>query len=395
MLSSNRRLLVIDDEVQICELVAEVAENVGFEVAQATTHETFRRYCREFAPSVIILDLAMPDGDGVELLRFLSDTRSEASIVLISGFDNRVLNAARKLGEEHGLKLIGALQKPISILELETLLSAFPRETEDLSAGELMEALNGDQIEVHYQPKVHQRNCTQFAIDEVEALVRWRHPTRGLLTPAAFLDLARRDNLMLPLTRLVSGQALRQVAAWQREGRELAVALNLEPHLLTNLGLPDEFAEMARSHGVPAERVTLEITERGVMEDPVTAIDILTRFRLKGFFLSIDDFGTGFSSLAQIYRMPFSELKIDQSFVRDVTTSEEARVIVATTTNMAHGMKLSVCAEGVEDMETCAFLRSCGCEKFQGYLVSRPVDGESIVAMGPAWNPETVDAVME
>ncbi len=385
---SYKRLLVIDDEKGMCDFVAQVAEDRGFETASATTYREFKEMCHEFRPTYIVMDLAMPDGDGVELLRFLSAEHNKATIVLISGFDKKVLNTARQLGEEQGLDIVGALQKPIAIADLEAMISATPYLREEALIGEFADALKAGQLTVFYQPKVSLNLGPEHSIEDVEALVRWQHPERGLLTPDAFLGIAERANLLLPLTRAVAKQAFAQVSAWKEKGLEMSVAVNVAPQLLTNLELPDEIAELARENGVPTERVMLEITEVGVMEDTHLAMDILARFRLKGFHLSLDDFGTGFSSLAQLYRMPFSELKIDQSFVRDVSESDEARVIVRTMTEMAHNLNLSVCAEGVEDRETLEFLMTCGCDKAQGYLISKPVPGDALIEMGSTWKFE-------
>ncbi len=387
MEKSYKRLLVIDDERGMCDLVVEVAEDRGFETESVTTHREFKELCHDFLPTFIVMDLAMPDGDGIELLRFLSAERNKATIVLISGFDKKVLNTARQLGEEQGLNIAGVLQKPIAIEDLEAMISVTPDLREEAMIEEFADALEGDQLTAFYQPKVSLTMGPDHPVEDVEALVRWQHPERGLLTPDAFLAIAGRANLLLPLTRAVARQAFAQVAAWEAKGLKMSVAVNVAPQLLTNLDLPDEIAELARENGVSTKRVILEITEVGVMEDTVLAMDILARFRLKGFHLSLDDFGTGFSSLAQLYRMPFSELKIDQSFVRDVSKSDEARVIVRTIAEMARNLNLLVCAEGVEDRETLEFLMTCGCDKAQGYLISKPVPGDALLEIGPVWNP--------
>lgn len=385
---SYKRLLVIDDEKDICDFVSRVAADRGFKTASAIVHKEFKRLYREFRPTFIVMDLAMPDGDGIELLRFLSAENSKATIVLISGFDKKVLTTARQLGEEQGLTVAGVLQKPIDVADLEAMISVTPDLREEALVGELAQALEADQLTIVYQPKARLGPAAAHAIEDVEALVRWQHPSRGLLPPKEFLGLAERANLLLPLTRAVAKQAFHQVKAWKNKGLDMSVALNISPQLLTNLDLPDEIAREARENGVSSNKVILEITEVGVMEDTHLAMDILTRFRLKGFRLSLDDFGTGFSSLSQLYRMPFSELKIDQSFVKDVSTSDEARVIVRTMVEMAHNLNLTVCAEGVEDRETLAFLKACGCDKAQGYFISRPLAGFAMIEFGSTWNPE-------
>ena len=195
----------------MCDFVAQVAEDRGFETASATTHREFKELCHEFRPTFIVMDLAMPDGDGVELLRFLSAEHNKATIVLISGFDKKVLNTARQLGEEQGLDIAGALQKPIAIEDLEEMISGTPDLREEALIGEFADALTADQLTVFYQPKVSLTIGPEHPIEDVEALVRWQHPERGLLTPDAFLGIAERANLLLPLTRAVAKQDGRSV----------------------------------------------------------------------------------------------------------------------------------------------------------------------------------------
>ena len=229
---SFKRLLVIDDEKDICDFVARVAEGRGFETASATAHGDFKRLYREFRPTFIVMDLAMPGCDGVELLRFLSVENSKSTIVLISGFDKKVLNTARQLGEEHGLNIAGVLQKPIEVADLEAMISSVPDLREEASIGELAEALDAGQLTVFYQPKARLGASADYAIEDVEALVRWQHPSRGLLPPNEFLGLAERGNLLLPLTRAVARQAFAQVKAWKRaeerlDGQELHLRMRL------------------------------------------------------------------------------------------------------------------------------------------------------------------------
>jgi len=376
--SSYKRLLAIDDEPAICEFVGEVARDIGFEIVTETTFDAFKRSYHEFQPTFIVTDLAMPDADGIEILRFLSAELSKATIILMSGFDEKILGTAERLAVEQGLNVAGVLQKPIAITELEALLTVAPDLAGGLTKADLLNALEEGHLTPYFQPKVV---CTGGAVrheGEAEALVRWQHPDHGLLSPALFLPLAEQADLLAPLTRAVAEQVFRQMRLWNEQGLEMSVAINVAPQLLTNLELPDEFATLAKDSGVDSKRVIIEITETGVMEDAMLATDILTRFRLKGFRLSLDDFGTGFSSLIHLYRMPFSELKIDQSFVNDVGHREEARLIVRTISEMAHNLNLSVCAEGVEDQEMLDFVRSIGCDKAQGYFFSRPIPGAEI-----------------
>lgn len=372
------RLLVIDDDLDVREFVTRVARDANYEVASTAHFGEFKQLYRKFNPTIVIMDLAMPDTDGVKLLRFLHAKKSKTEVILISGMDKKVLNSAKQVGQEHGLNMKGVLQKPIMIEELESLLAVPSYFAGSVTVHELDAAISNGQLVVHYQPKISLRSAANGSLREVEALVRWQHPVHGMLSPDRFLFAIQETGLLLSLTRVVVTSACRQIRKWSEFGKTMCVAVNIAPQLLTNLSLPDEIASLAEQNDVETSQLIIEITESGVMEDTARAMDILTRFRLKGFRLSLDDFGTGFSSLIHLYRMPFVELKIDQSFVRDVGANEEARVIVRATTEMAHQLNLSVCAEGVESEDDLNFLLLAGCDKAQGYFISRPIAGEQV-----------------
>ena len=373
-----KRLAVIDDDPGVCKFVSRIARDLGFEVATATQSEEFRRLCREFKPAVVVMDLGMPGVDGIEQLRFLVAELNGAEVILMSGFDKRVLNSARQVGEELGLSMKGVLPKPISVDELEKMLTTASHFEGSISARELASAIENGEIRPHFQPKALLQPAYGRPVNEVEALVRWHHPVHGLLTPDKFLPLAEETGLLLPMTHAVAIAACRQILDWDAAGMSMTVAINIAPQLLVNLSLPDEITALAADHGVECSRLILEITESGVMADVARAMDILTRFRIKGFLLSLDDFGTGFSSLIQLYRMPFGEIKIDRSFVKDISVNEEARVIVQATIELAHRLDLTACAEGVETLEDLRFLSQIGCDKAQGYFISKPIPGEKM-----------------
>ncbi len=367
------RLLVIDDEPDIRDFVKEVAEEMGFEVAEAESQAQVETALRSFSPSVIVLDLIMPEIDGVELLRFLAKKECRAHILLISGLDSKVLNTAQRLGSTLGLNMAGTLGKPMTVCVLEAALTKALQEGRRVTERDLKEALAGEQLLLHYQPKVSLKSEHVWDVEGVEALVRWQHPNHGFLPPDEFIPLAEETGLIGPLTDLVLKAALEQVRSWNNEGFPVSVSVNLSPHLLDDLELPDRIAELLKKYDLTGSALILEITESAVMEDAARTMDILTRFRLKGIELSLDDFGTGYSSLVQLHRMPFSELKIDKSFVMESNESEEAATIVRSITNVGHNLGLKVCAEGVEDGKALDLLRSVGCENAQGYFMSRPL----------------------
>jgi len=235
---------------------------------------------------------------------------------------------------------------------------------------ELRTALKSDQLVVHYQPKI---DLATGAVHSVEALVRWNHPTRGLLYPEAFLDLVEESGLMPALTRVVLAAALDQVAAWHAHGQPLTVAVNLSASSLVDVDLPRQVAAMLAARGVPPNTLQLEITEEFLMADRDRARSILTQMRNTGIQISVDDFGTGYSSLSYLRDLPIDELKLDRSFICPVADDDRTAALVASTIDLAHSLGLRMVAEGVETDEAYTELARLGCDQAQGFLMSRPV----------------------
>ncbi|MFI7597957.1 putative bifunctional diguanylate cyclase/phosphodiesterase [Actinoplanes sp. NPDC049681] len=241
---------------------------------------------------------------------------------------------------------------------------------------ELHEALAEDQLVLHYQPKMDLRDGT---VRGVEALVRWNHPTRGLLYPDAFLAAATDAGLMDRLTETVLRLALDQAYRWREAGHALTVAVNLSAHSLQDTTLPVRVATQLRERGLPGSAVQIEITEDALMGDRTHATAILSRLRALGVQIAIDDFGTGFSSLAYLRDLPVDELKLDRSFVAPVSTDRHAAALVASTIHLSHSLGLRMVAEGVEDDTTLGHLRREGCDQAQGYGICRPATAEALI----------------
>ncbi|MBI1824193.1 MAG: EAL domain-containing protein [Nitrospirae bacterium] len=236
--------------------------------------------------------------------------------------------------------------------------------------GELRQAIKQDQLFLLYQPQI---SLQTGRISGVEALVRWKHPQHGVVPPDQFILPAEQTGLIKPLTLWVLKEALRQCGVWQREGIQIGVAVNLSARNLLDPKLPDQISEILQTSKADPEWLELEITESVIMTDPLRAMDILTRLNKMGIRFSIDDFGTGYSSLSYLRRFPIDTLKIDRSFVKDITENPDDQAIVSAIIVMAHRLKLSVVAEGVETERQLAFLRSENCDSIQGYLFCRPV----------------------
>jgi EAL domain-containing protein (putative c-di-GMP-specific phosphodiesterase class I) len=218
--------------------------------------------------------------------------------------------------------------------------------------------------------------------------VRWQHPKLGLVMPDEFIPLAERSGLISGLTNCVLAQALRQVKTWNEQGLKLSCAVNLPPTLVTDLSFPDRLAALLAAHGLDGSQLVLEITETATMQDPTTTMDILTRLRVKRIGLALDDFGTGYSSLTQLYQMPFNEMKIDKSLVTNVPHSREANTMVGSLIELGHNLGLKICAEGVENRAALDLLAIMGCDRCQGFFISRAVPADFIPTFIDHWNRE-------
>jgi EAL domain-containing protein (putative c-di-GMP-specific phosphodiesterase class I) len=254
--------------------------------------------------------------------------------------------------------------------------------------GELREGIREGALVVHYQPKAE---ITTGRVHSVEALVRWQHPTRGLVPPDRFIPLAESAGMMAELTACVLDQSLAQLRRWLDDGHELRMAVNMSARNLHDLNFPSVVEEHLLRHGVEAGALELELTETSLLVEPARALVVLTELHRLGVRLAIDDFGTGYSSLAYLKRLPIHALKIDRSFVQDMTTNANDRVIVHSTIGLARNLGLEVVAEGVESNEAWAELQADGCDVAQGYLIARPMDSSAATDWIEQWAADGFD----
>jgi EAL domain-containing protein (putative c-di-GMP-specific phosphodiesterase class I)/ActR/RegA family two-component response regulator len=379
---TSNRLLVVDDEPAIGALVADVAERLGYEVCVTDSASGFLEHSRRWRPTHIAMDLMMPDATGVDLMSHLAAEKSTARILLMSGVDVRVLEAARRIGVERGLKVEGALTKPIRGAELRAALQLIRSTDEWLGPAVVMGALERDEFVLWFQPKIELQT---YRVVGLEALARWEHPTRGLISPGDFIPFVEDSALIDELTHSLSAKLCRHLSAWSAEGVRLDVALNISARNLHDGHLANTLEAECRRVGVPPEQITLELTETAAMQDAVQLTDVVTRLRLKGFRLSIDDFGTGYSSLVQLHRLPFCELKIDRAFIANCTTSAESRSIVDVVIDLGHRLGMTVVAEGVEASDALELLADRQCDQAQGYFIARPMPANEVIAWVTAW----------
>jgi diguanylate cyclase (GGDEF)-like protein len=242
---------------------------------------------------------------------------------------------------------------------------------------DLRQAPRNGELALHYQPKLDIRNGR---VTQAEALLRWQHPQFGSVSPAEFIVLAERTGSIQLLTNWVIEEALRQLAEWARRGLVLQLSVNISADDLVDSNLADRVSALLKLYRVPAEQLIFEITESAIMREPEQSLKVLNRLREFGISLSVDDFGTGYSSLAHLKRLPVQELKIDQSFVRDLDETSEDAVIVRSTIEMSHNLGLKVVAEGVEYEHSLRLLEHWQCDTAQGYLISRPLNAVAFEA---------------
>lgn len=393
------RILLLDDEPFMLELNSHLLATLGY--SAVSTHGNAAAALASFdeprgPPDLILLDLNMPDMDGIEFTRHLVEKGYAGSLALISGENERTLQAVSTLVQAHHLKWLGFLRKPVSLQALAALLTKWSppasRQTSAVkaaySADEVRAAIANGELVNYYQPKV---SLDDGRVVGVETLVRWQHPTDGLVFPDQFIGVAEAHGLIDELTRVVLHDALAQTRVWRDAGLALRVAVNVSMDNLSALSFADFVIAVAAVSGVSPVDVVLEVTESRLMADLRATLEILTRLRLKRFRLSIDDFGTGHSSLTQLRDMPFDELKIDRSFVHGAHTNPTLRAIFESNLALARQLGIEVVAEGVEDRADWEFLRRSGCDLAQGYFMARPMPGAELSGWLASWTARLRD----
>lgn len=386
MPTHNRRLLVMDDDPDVAAFIAEVGSQSGYEVTTACTRTEIEQAYQALNPTLVICDLNMGTIDGVQVLRYLAAEQCRAPVVLISGLGADVRASAMRLGESKGLNMLATFQKPLRLAELEKCLVEAADVTSDITQESLVRALEARELELYYQPQVRLAGNRPGEVYGVEGLMRWCPPGGTVIAPARFIPLAEESDLIEAITDIAITQAALQAAEWRAQGLDLSVAVNLSPRLLKQRALPEHIETLLASAGLQHDHLVLEVTESGAMANAVLATEILTRLRIHGIQISLDDFGTGFSSMVQLYRMPFSQIKIDRSFVADLARSREAEVIVRSIIGLAGNLGLHCCAEGIEDADTLRRLAELGCDSGQGYFIARPMPAAALAGWLEAWN---------
>lgn len=391
--NASMHIMLVDDDPFALGVLERQLDNLGFPevmACQGGGEAIARLQSAVDQTELVFCDLQMPQMDGVEVVRHLARMGYAGALVLVSGEDARILETTYRLAKGHHLNVLGVLRKPVEPEALRRIMegglshaaTATHAARKYYGPQELALAMQCGELANYYQPKVEVRTG---AVVGVESLVRWRHPHDGLVLPDQFVSMAEESGLIDDLTRHVLTAALRQSRLWLDAGLSLQIAVNVSMDNLSELEFPDWVERAAKEAGYPLTNLVLEVTESRLMKDALTPIEILTRLRLKRIGLSIDDFGTGHSSLAQLRDIPFTELKVDRGFVHDACRDASLRAIFEASLGMARQLGLRTVAEGVENQEDWDFLRAGGCDLAQGNFIAKPMPGWELEAWIGEW----------
>jgi EAL domain-containing protein (putative c-di-GMP-specific phosphodiesterase class I) len=329
----------------------------------------------------------------VALMNILAHAHVRPATLLVGESSERLMASIKRAAEARGLAVIGVLARPLEIAYVEKILTQKLAVAPPIPRAELEQALADSELALVYQPKLAVSG-TAAKIQGAEALVRWQHPRRGLLQPRQFLGAVEDYGLMAPLTDFVMTEAVRQASQWHAAGLVLEITVNLSTELVRDRGFPERLAMLLQEHDFPARYFVLDVSEAADVAGQNLLLDVFTRLRILGVGLSLDNFGTGQSSLTGLYRMPFSEIKVDHTLIADVARERDARVIVKAIVSLAHGLGLTACAEGVETAQMLDFVRGAGFDTAQGRFFCEPVAAAEISNVVRAW-PVSGPAAMD
>ena len=333
---------------------------------------------------VVLTDLNMPGMDGIEFIRHAGDMGCDAAFIVASEQDRSLVASVARMASAYGIQVLDAMQKPVTASKLRAALEGYRRAERSARAADaprfevrdIEAAIAAGQLEPFFQPKAE---LATGIVRGAEALARWRHPEYGILQPSAFIELLEESGRIDPLTFDIFGKAAACCSEWRASGIDVTVSVNISLVSLTEVALADRLIAIAESAGLQPRDVTLEVTETAAATHIGRVLENLSRLRMKGFGLSIDDFGTGYASMQQLARMPFSELKIDQSFIRNSPTDPSSLAVLESSLEIAAKLGIDAVAEGVETREEVQLLRQLGCRVAQGFFFGKPLPAEDFL----------------
>lgn len=376
--------LIVERDAGSLAVLRAILGQLGCERIEADTGNELSEILANRTPTLALLALDTVEADGLAALKVLAAHGLRPAIIFIGSVPDRVLASARRAAYSMGIPVVGSCARPLDEVYLERLILSHIAAMPKPSREELEQALGEHELMLKYQPKVSLAE-SRPQVCGVEALVRWQHPRRGMLQPRHFLSAFESYELAVALTDFVMTDAIRQAGLWRARGFDLELVINLTPRLVRDRGFPERMLRVLKEHDVPPSRIVLDVTEANSGEDRDLLIDVFTRLRILGIGLSLDNFGTGLSSLTDLYRMPFSEIKVDSALIREAANEREAQIIVKAIADLAHALGLSVCAEGVESRAILEFVLATRFDTAQGRLFCGPADASDVEKLLTNW----------
>jgi EAL domain-containing protein (putative c-di-GMP-specific phosphodiesterase class I)/CheY-like chemotaxis protein len=387
---SELRFLVVEDHGFQRWFMGNLLQSLGAKYILSAADgqaalDIFRNYDQPI--DIIVSDLDMPGMDGMAFIRHLGEIGTAVSLIVASSMDRAVVATVETMAKAYGVELLGTIDKPATAKKLRAVIDLYraaggePKRpaitrTNMFTLEEILEGLKREEFEPFFQPKMDMRSSEARS---AEAIARWRHPREGIVGPQAFVRLLEENGEIGRLTAIMLRKSVASCRFWQDAGHDVSLSINLSLDSLADVDLADRMMQVVYSQGLEPRHVIFEVTESAMAADLGRALENLSRLRMKGFGLSIDDYGTGYSSMQQLTQIPFTELKIDQSFVKNAATKPSSRAMLESSLEMARKLDIVAVAEGVESQVEWDLLRELGCQQAQGYYIARPMEAGEFI----------------
>ena len=380
-------LVVEDDPIQRCLVAEFFTMQFNAEIIEAENGIAGLEAVRQFGNEIvyIVTDIEMPEMDGIEFLRELTATGYQGRLAVISGVSKDLLGRIESIVNFHGFNFDGVCSKPVTLENLYNLVTVpetsikrpLKQQQKQPTQDDVIAGLEKGEIVPYYQPKV---SVADGQIIGAEALARWNHPEFGLISPAVFIPMIERLGKTRELTFTILKTALEDLQSWQTNGLNLRVAINITSNEVDNLALPNQIRDTLNHHSVKPSQLVLEVTENTTLELCATSLEVLTRIRLMGIDVAIDDFGTGYANMKTLQDFPYSELKIDQSFIRSAISNNFSHESVKASITLGREKNMRILAEGVETIADWKYIEAAGVDEVQGYLIAKPMPNDDFIS---------------
>jgi len=383
---STNRLLIVDNEPMARRYVRQLAISLDYDVEETSSVTDALACVQTFCPGLIILDISLPDQDGIDLFTKLAEIDCQATILVLSSLDRTVLDAAATIGTDLGLRIRGVMTKPVFPPELTSWLKAAQINQPFVSEQMVRTAMENDEFLLHYQPTFHRAGEHPWRIVNVAGYLRWKHPEFGILMPGQFLDAVKEAGVLAELTDRSILEAMQNVRYWQDRGISVSVGVCIPWQLITDSGIPDRLMTLAREVDINPNKVVLHISDIVENDNSTIGREVLARLRLKEFQIAYDGFRDLRSSIRFLVKLPFTAVNLDSSLASLANFDKKAADSVAAIVAVGRELGLDVCANGVADQIELDTLESLGCCLVRGYLFTRALPGSQVEGFIRTWN---------